>query len=289
MKGSSAAERIPGSEEESVGPALKWAGGKRWLVPRLREIFSGYRNCRLIEPFAGGLSVALGLEPERALLSDINPHSINFYSWLQRGLKIEFPMLNDADCFYVHRRRFNELISGAGRESAEAAGLFYYLNRTCFNGLCRFNSRGLFNVPFGKYAKINYTTDFGHYVRPLESWEFRCGDFEQIATGRRDFVYADPPYDVEFTRYSKDDFKWEDQQRLATWLSDRQGSVVVSNQATDRILELYRGCGFQVEIVEAPRMISCNGDRTPAKEMLAVKNVEIPALKPLLKPADPLA
>ncbi|HCC32292.1 MAG TPA: adenine methyltransferase, partial [Clostridiales bacterium] len=86
-----------------------------------------------------------------------------------------------------------------------------------------------------------------------------------------DFVYADPPYDVEFTQYSKDGFTWKDQVRLANWLASHPGPVVASNQATPRIVSLYRSLGFDLRFLDAPRMINCTGDRTSAREILATK------------------
>lgn len=215
----------------------------------------------------------LALAPERALLNDINPHAINFYRWLKRGLVVEIPMKNDRDLYYAHRARFNELISGGGSESKEAAELFYYLNRTGYNGLCRFNHRGEFNVPFGRYNRIGYVSDFTAYTRLFSCWDFTSGDFETVALEPDDFVYADPPYDVEFTQYSKEGFRWEDQVRLAHWLSRHPGPVVLSNQATSRIRQLYADLKFQIRILDAPRLISCTGDRSSAKEVLATKNI----------------
>ncbi len=147
----------------------------------------------------------------------------------------------------------------------------YYLNRTCYNGLCRFNSHGEFNTPFGRYKSINYATDFLDYCAVMKSWVFQSGDFEAIQVRSRDFVYADPPYDVEFTHYSKEGFDWGDQVRLANWLGRLECPVVASNQATPRIVTLYRELGFELTLLPAPRMINCTGDRTPATEMLAVR------------------
>jgi DNA adenine methylase len=183
-------------------------------------------------------------------------------------------MENDEKVFYGHRRRFNELLSNGGTESAETAALFYYLNRTGFNGLCRFNKSGEFNVPFGDYNRINYTRDFGPYRKAFEKWEFTTGDFEKVPLKPGDFVYADPPYDVEFTHYSKEGFGWKEQVRAAEWLSLHKGPVILSNQATDRIVELYGRLGFRLDFLSAPRRISCTGDRTPAKEVLAFRNLE---------------
>lgn len=256
-----------------LAPPLKWAGGKRWLLPTLRPIWAQHAHRRLVEPFTGGMAVSLGLRPANALLNDANQHLINFYRWLQRGLVISIEMRNDKELFYQHRQRFNDLIRVAAADNIEAASLFYYLNRTCFNGLCRFNSRGEFNVPFGRYTKINYVRDFTFYCEAIQTWELPIGDFSQLHVAPGDFVYADPPYDVEFTSYSAGGFTWSDQVRLAEWLAHHPGPVVASNQATDRVLELYRGFGFAIEVLNAPRLISSNGDRTPAQEMLATKGV----------------
>ncbi|NLO89383.1 MAG: Dam family site-specific DNA-(adenine-N6)-methyltransferase [Clostridia bacterium] len=254
-------------------PPLKWAGGKRWLVPHLKPLWEKHRHRRLVEPFCGGLAVTLGLMPSKALLNDINPHVINFFRWLQQGLEITLPMLNDRVTYYKYRERFNQLIAEGKAHTKEAAELFYYLNRTGYNGLCRFNSSGKFNVPFGKYKQINYKTDFSEYKRILKYWKFTYGDFENVQLKPDDFVYADPPYDVEFTQYSKKDFKWEDQVRLAQWLAEHKGPIVLSNQKTHRIVKLYKELGFKIHYLKAPRMISCNGNRTPATEVLAVKGI----------------
>jgi DNA adenine methylase len=258
---------------KALDPPLKWAGGKRWLVPRLRELYQPFRDRRLVEPFMGGLAVALGLMPEKVLLGDVNPNLVNFYSCLQKGLVVEADFQNERGYFLEARRRFNALLSENRGDTPEAAALFYYLNRTCFNGLCRFNNRGEYNVPFGSYKTINYMKDFSDYAAAFAGWEFVCGDFENVVLAPDDFIYTDPPYDVEFTKYAKDDFTWRDQERLALWLSRHPGPVVASNQATPRILDLYKDLGFCIETAKAPWMIACNGDRTPALEMLATKNI----------------
>jgi DNA adenine methylase len=252
-------------------PPLKWAGGKRWLVPRILDLWNECGRPRLAEPLCGGLAIALGLMPLRAILNDINPHNINFYRWLKRGLRISIPMENRADLYYAHRERFNRLIEAGRADSNEGAALFYYLNRTGYNGLCRFNSHGHFNVPFGKYRRIIYKEDFSEYRRAFAKWTFRCGDFVTLELSDGDFVYADPPYDVQFTRYSQHDFRWDEQERLARWLLKHRGPVIISNQATERVLQLYNHLGFRTEILKAPRRISCTGDRTPAEEVLATR------------------
>ncbi len=254
-------------------PPLKWAGGKRWQVPHLRPLWESHRRRRLVEPFCGGLAVALGLLPERAALNDVNAHVINFYRWLQRGLRVKVRMENDKALFYQHRERFNALLLAGKGETAEAALLFYYLNRTGYNGLCRFNSRGLFNVPFGRYASIGYMTEFSAYRDVFANWTFTVGDIEEVPVERGDFVYADPPYDVDFTQYSTGGFSWDDQERTAVALSRHRGPVVLVNQATKRVEALYRKLGFDIRFFDAPRRISCTGDRAPAREIMGTRNL----------------
>ena len=269
-----ASQVLPAASEaelEPLRPPLKWAGGKRWLVPHLRKLWQPYRDRRLVEPLAGGLAVALGLRPRRALLNDLNPHNINFYRWLERGLDLGIEMRNERELYYAHRGRFNELIALGEAETEEAAQLFYYLNHTGYNGLCRFNRRGEFNVPFGRHESINYTRDLSIYAGAMQGWCFSTGDFEALALEPGDFIYADPPYDVEFTQYSKEAFGWDEQERLARWLARHDGPVVLSNQATARIKKLYRDLGFKLKLMQAPRMISCNGDRTKATEVIATR------------------
>lgn len=258
---------------DCLKPPLKWAGGKRWLIPYLFPIWKQYLNCRLVEPFCGGLAVTLAFMPKTAILNDINPQLMNFYNWLKKGLSTSINMQNDEDKYYLKREKFNGLIRKNRFNTEEAAVLFYYLNRTGYNGLCRFNNSGEFNVPFGKHKIINYTNNFYKYKDVFANWTFTCGDFESIPINKNDFIYADPPYDVEFTKYSKENFSWDDQIRLTKWLSKFKCPTVISNQATDRIIKLYKEYGFKLSFLDAPRFISCNGDRTPAKEVIATKNV----------------
>ena len=262
-------------ESTVLKPPLKWAGGKRWLVPHLEPLWRPHQHRRYVEPFCGGLAVAFGLEPERALLNDINPHLINFYRQIRRGLPFTIKARYQKELFYRYRNRFNELVSGGWAFTKEAAQLFYYLNRTCYNGLCRFNRSGEFNVPFGRYKTVNYLNDFEVYRERFLGWSFENRDLEELHLERDDFVYADPPYDVEFTTYSVGGFSWDDQVRTAEWLAKHRGPVVLSNQATRRIVKLYRELGFSLRFLNGPRRISCDGNRKAAREVLATKNLGV--------------
>jgi len=258
----------------NLKPPLKWAGGKRWLVPHLLPLWKEHRARRLIEPFCGGLAVSFGLVPARALLNDVNQHLINLFIKIKQGFSIEIDLENDKEFYYLYRKKFNKLLKEKNHLSEESAALFYYLNRTGYNGLCRFNKKGFFNVPFGSYKKINYCRDFKDYTVLFENWDFQSADFEELNICKDDFIYADPPYDVEFTQYSGNNFTWDDQVRLGKWLSSHRGPVVLSNQATERVVSLYQELGFKLFYLDAPRRISCTGERSPAKEVLAVKRID---------------
>lgn len=258
-------------------PMLKWAGGKTWQLPTIKTLWDQLQQQapapkRLVEPFCGGAAIALGIEPKLALLNDVNPHLMNLYQYAANGLEVDLEMRNDSDMYYKYRAMFND-VALQNAEPRLMALLFYYLNRTGFNGLCRFNKKGQFNVPFGKRKTLNYRDDFHDYEGVMKHWLFTCGDFERLQLTSYDFVYADPPYDVEFTQYAAGGFSWADQERLAAWLAKHPGPVVLTNQATKRIQELYRDHGFHLHMTTAPRRISCTGDRTPAAEVMATKNI----------------
>jgi DNA adenine methylase len=255
-------------------PPLKWAGGKRWLIKFIEPLWLESGKKRMVEPLCGGLAITLGLLPQQAFINDINVHLINFYRWLKKGLLIEMEMINKKDFYYSCRERFNDLIARDKTDSLEAASLFYYLNRTGYNGLCRFNRKGFFNVPYGSYDRINYRRDFLEFRNIFRNWDLSVVDFEKLEFGADDFIYADPPYDVEFTSYTAGGFSWSDQQRFAHWLSRQQGPVVASNQATERVIELYSCLGFEFIFLDGPRMISCDGNRLAAREILAFKGLQ---------------
>jgi DNA adenine methylase len=243
-------------------PPLKWAGGKRWQVPWLRRVWTPHR--RLVEPFCGGLAVALGLEPERALLNDANPHVINFYQHVARGFTYDLDL--DAALYYEHRDWFNTLVREGLGHTEMAAQLFYYLNRVGFNGLCRFSKDGTFNVPVGTARSVP-TLDVAGLQRVLAPWTFTNGDFEEVTTEPDDFLYIDPPYDAGFTAYTSGPFTWADQERVAMLYASHPGPVVLCNRATDRILSLYQKLGYHLITSPAPRRVG--GDHAPVLEVIA--------------------
>lgn len=272
--------------QQQLKPPLKWAGGKRWLVPLLQHLWTGYQERTLIEPFVGGMAVALGLKPKQAILNDVNPHLINFYQHVKKGLTIRMDMRNQSEYFYQKRQELNQLIQKNEYLNAKSASLFYYLMRTGFNGLCRFNSRGEYNVPFGQHNTIQYQSRFKPYEPVVKGWQFMSVDFSSVPREEQAFLYADPPYDVPFTKYSQQDFNWADQERLALWLAEHQGPVITSNQATPRVIKLYKSLNFKVFTLPAPRRIACNGNRKPALEIVALKHFKVSDIRRLKSHSD---
>jgi len=256
---------------------FKWAGGKQWLAPAFARCWAKLNTqspTRLVELFCGGLSIGISVSPKQALLNDINPHLINFYMHYQKGFLVAENLLNTREYYTYSRDRFNTLIATQKDNTVEAAVLFYYLNRTGYNGLCRFNKRGFFNVPFGRHASIQYVTEFKMEPHdPALNWTFTCLDFESVKCLADDFIYADPPYDVPFTSYSKNGFDFTTQKRLANFLAQHKGPVITSNQATERMVDLYQKLGFKIILTQVKRSISCKL-RMPAKEMIAFKNID---------------
>ena len=264
------------TQRTSLASPLKTPGGKRWLIPTLERLYAPHRTRRLVEPFCGGMSVALGLRPERALLADANPHLITFWRRLRDPAPFVVEMIHERARYDQARRDFNTMVSTAGQRFDPLVGeLFYYLNRSCFNGVIRVNRAGEFNVPFGRYKTVTYRRDFSEYVPVLKAWEIRYLDFRLLKIAPDDFVYLDPPYDAGFTQYTAEGFDWEDQVALAERFAEHTGPVVASNAATDWVLKLYHRLGFHITIIDGPRSVSRNGaGRQPAKEMLATKNLD---------------
>lgn len=262
-----------------VNPIVKWPGGKRWMNDIMIAFFEENQSDRFIEPFAGGMAISLAIKCENTLINDINPHLINLYKQIKSGLKITITMEYNKERFYKYRDTFNQNIINNEINTPEMAQLFFYLNKTGFNGMCRFNRSGLFNVPFGKYKSVNYTRDFLLLKDLFSKWEFTSQDFSEISTTVRDFSFIDSPYDESFGDYSKEGFKWVDQERTAEWASKMEGPVVITNKATKRVIELYESYGFEVRVVKARRTISSNGaERKPVWEMVAYKNVKVPKI-----------
>jgi len=256
-------------------PPIKYPGGKRFLVDKIKVLWVNSQSKRLVEPFSGGMAISLGISPKKARINDLNPHVINFYRQVQNDLKINIAMSNDKEFYYARRKEFNDLIIYGNFETPLAASLFYYLNRTCFNGLVRFNGSGLLNVPFGQYKTVNYCREFSEIRKIIRTWKFTSSDFTKVRVNKTDFLYVDPPYDTEFTNYSGQRFKWSDQLRLIKHLKKYECPIVISNQATDRIVELYKNNDYFVQYISAPRRISCNGDRKKVTEVLCLRNFKL--------------
>lgn len=233
---------------QSFIPFLKWAGGKRWLIPKLSEIIPEQYN-RYIEPFLGGGAVYFSIKPSNAILGDINQELIDTYEAIKinwRSVVSTLGKHNKYHCKdYYYKVRSNLPKSQVGR-----AARFIYLNRTCWNGLYRVNLNGEFNVPIGTKTAVFLPTDnFKQISELLNTPALECADFEDTIkkAGEDDFVFIDPPYTVKhnknnFIKYNEKLFSWDDQIRLRDAVieaTNRGAKVVVMNAHHDLIKELY--------------------------------------------------
>ncbi len=268
------------SGEAYARPFLKWAGGKYQIIDRVfAQLPPGKR---LMEPFSGAAVVSINADYNRLAVSDDSPDLINLFISLKEG-RDEFiayvkdyftPANNSEESYYRLRERFNHT-----SDIREKSALFIYLNRHGYNGLSRYNSKGGFNVPFGRYKRPYFPVEEMRYFHNrMRQADFGCMDFTQ-AMGRArkgDVVYADPPYvplssTAKFTGYSKGGFGREDQLELARQaelLAGRGIPVLISNHDTEFTREVYR----EAQLTKFPvqRHISCKGEqRNEVQELLA--------------------
>lgn len=256
-------------DSDGLTPLLKWAGGKRWQVPLIKRLhFRHAPRARIVEPFVGGAAITLGVDPSHAVWNDVNPHLMNFYRWCQLGLDIDVDLV--AEDYDHNRDWFNALLAEGQAMSRESAVLFYYLNHFGFNGLCRFNARGEFNVPVGRRSSGPPTPFRKDIVRlRLRRVQLYCGDFAQVPIEDGDFVYVDPPYDDGFTSYNGSLFTTPDQERTLAHFVGHKGPLVITNHATPAMRMLYESAGLHVTSLLAPRRMSAKGNRAPVEELIA--------------------
>lgn len=263
-------------------PFLKWAGGKYRLLDELKKYFPADGK-RFVEPFVGSGAVSLNVNYPVILAADVNDALIQTWEAIKTR-QIEFinlsktlftPENNTPEAYAKFREEFNDPAFISHRPE-----LFIYLNRHGFNGLCRFNKKGQFNVPFGKYHKpyfpeneLLHVVEVAHRMDVVKS-DFR-NMFENIREG--DIVYCDPPYvplsaTANFTAYSGESFTIDDQRELALRAfvaAERGATVIISNASTPITLELYKHA--ELHFVDVQRNISCKGEtRGKAKEVIAV-------------------
>lgn len=261
---------------------VKWAGGKKQLLSQFERFFPSLIN-RYFEPFVGGGAVAFHIlgnyKPKEVYLFDINEELINCYNQIKKNPTKLISMLQE------HKTKHNEEyfykirnLNPKQLDKLERASRFIYLNKTCFNGLYRVNSKGGFNVPMGKYMNplISPKEDITQINLLLKNAKIKCSSFKEVLkfAKKGDFVYFDPPYyplkKGAFTTYTKDNFLEKEQIELAETFKklDKKGcKVMLSNSDTEFIKSLYKD--YNLSFVKATRMINCNGqDRGKINEVV---------------------
>lgn len=269
------------TKEKSKIPFLKWAGGKRQIIERIWALLP--EGNRLIEPFCGSATVFLNTNYKENIIADTNSDVINIYNQLQKDptkfIKYcsQFFSIpnNDAEQYYEFRKEFNET-----KNTKRRAALFLYLNKHGYNGLCRYNSSGGFNVPFGRYKKVTFPEKYlQEFSEKTTSAKFITQDFEtSISMAKKgDVLYCDPPYvplnaSNSSFRYVEKIFSMEQQEKLAQLAEQtaQKGiAVLISNHLTDFTREIYKNAELTTFSVQ--RHISCKGNqREKAQEVLAL-------------------
>ena len=271
-------------------PFLKWAGGKRQLLPQIKPYIPALGESRYFEPFLGAGAMLFNIQPKYAVVNDINPELYNVYKVIADKHLFEELLadlrthVNESDYFY-EIRAWDRSDDYENLSSVKKASRFIFLNKTCFNGLYRVNRKGQFNAPFGKYknpAIVNEIVlqDVHQYINNHEL-TFLNGNFKEAVKDAEsgDFVYFDPPYDPvsetsSFTGYAQEGFGKSEQLELRDVfqeLTERGCKVLLSNSDTPYIREIYEG--FQIVTVQANRSINSKGSgRGKINEVLVLGN-----------------
>ena len=275
-----------------VKPLIKWAGGKRQIAEELFSRFpADWNRGTYIEPFIGGAAMFLHVAPSKAVIADLNSRLFGFYlqvksnpSQLYAGIKEiadEFNSTNESnkkDYYLTLRTRYNQ----STEESFESAILLYALNKLCFNGLYRENSKGGFNVPFGQKKQLSYINEeeLLSVSSVLAETLILNADFETTIDRAKqgDFIYLDPPYipidaTSSFTSYHSNGFGISEQERLASVMLrlEKAGiKAMCSNSDTPLTREIFQKLNIQA--IQAPRMVSAKASGRGTVSELVITN-----------------
>jgi DNA adenine methylase len=273
----------------SVKPYLKWAGGKGQLLSEIKKHLPKAGAYTYYEPFVGAGAVFFALRPRKAVINDFNGQLILTYIVIKENVEALINLLreykNDKDRFYEVRNLDRDTARFSGLTDIEKAARLIFLNKTCFNGLYRVNSRGRFNVPYGKYKNPAICEEtllrrINNYLNDNDI-DILNKDFESAVSRAddRSFIYFDPPYHspgkTGFTAYQADGFGEEEQKRLRDVMIKmtlRGTRCLLSNSDTDYIRGLYDHGFFDIISVQARRSInSDSAGRGKVNEVL-IKN-----------------
>ena len=226
----------------SMLPLIKWSGGKRDELTHILPHVPPFK--RYIEPFIGGGAVFFHLDPQNGVIADVHPDLIALYRTIAAGQANEIHTFmeshpNEEEVYYRVRDEFTPTTD------LERACKFYYERKTCYRGMLRYNKSGKFNIPFGRYKKVNYEDlKDARYEELLKRTDIRLGGFEDIFRDFNDpdnFVFLDPPYDSTFTDYGYCTFGREHHERLANCFKTTRNKCLMIIGKTPLIEELYSG------------------------------------------------
>lgn len=268
-----------------VAPFVKWAGGKRQLLPQIKERMPEKYN-NYIEPFVGGGAVVFGLLPENALINDINEALINAYRQICNEPDMFLKVINKLDqemwedgkkYYYSLREHYNDKLMKAEYD-VELAALFVFINKHCFNGLYRVNGKGLFNVPYNNSRRSSVDESVIMEVSEyLQGITIMSGDFREISANAKkgDFIFLDSPYaplnPTSFESYTKEGFDIESHRRLSKFYDELTAKgcyCMLTNHNTELINELYGNKGYKIDVVSVKRMINSDASNRVGEEVI---------------------
>jgi len=262
-------------------PFLKWAGGKRWLVRSIGNLFPRTPVGTYFEPFLGGASVFASLRPTDAVLSDINGELINVYRQVKAHWRAIATGLNEMQERHSRTYYYN-IRETQTSDPLQRALNFIYLNRTCYNGLYRVNLRGQFNVPIGTKSNVVLSNDdFKEWASALRKVKLLESDFEQMINMacKGDLIFADPPYTVLhnqncFLKYNEVLFSWHDQARLAEVLrqADRRGVTIIATNANHASVRALYEEHFSVMTVSRASTIAASSGKRGLYEEIIIRS-----------------
>ncbi len=277
-------------KNELVAPFLKWVGGKRQLMPEIVKLKPATVST-YYEPFIGGGAVLFELQPQQAIISDINPELINVYQVVKYQVEelidcLKNHQIQNSSAYFYQIRNLDRNSEYPQLSSVQRAARMIYLNKTCFNGLYRVNSLGEFNTPFGDYKKPNIVNELT--LRAVSDYlnqnqiQIVNQDYRQVLSDidQHAFVYFDPPYDpisqsACFTSYTHNGFNQQDQIQLSDichQLTEKGIKFLLSNSATPFIKNLYKK--YKIKSVKANRSINSVADKRGSIEEVLIRNYD---------------
>lgn len=282
-----------------MNPMIKYRGGKSKEISHFISNMPENYN-RYIEPFFGGGALYFYLEPQNAIINDVNIKLYSFYKQMKEEYPIARMQLDELQTVYEQNQKEYDAIKKQHPEDRvenknEAlyykmrdmfnhkikceyldAVVYFFINKTAYSGMIRYNAKGEYNVPFGRYKNFNTKLITDKHYELLNRTDIYNYDYSEIfkMAGNNDFIFLDPPYDTEFSEYAKNSFGKNDQMRLAEFLSKTEANFMLIIKATPYIYDLYKDKGFSIYSFDKKYMVNFQNRNDRNVKHLVITNYE---------------